>query len=164
MMIFIVILVVVFLVYLGYMLYFKEYVDVCRMFDLLEKTLDTRDLLITKIIDEIKNKRIKESTVKLINKRVKARKSGFNEKIKIDVELNKCLKETYQELNKLIKNPVVKETFLRIITLEKKLKLQREEYNKLVEKYNRNIIHHKTVCMTIIRMRPLDTYKSSGKD
>lgn len=157
-------LVVLFLIYLGYMLYFKEYVDVCRVFDVLEKTLDTRDLLLVKIIDEIKNRRIKENTVKLINKRIKARKSGYNEKIRIDIELNQQLKETYQEINQLTKNPIVKESFLKIITLEKKLKFQREEYNKVVEKYNRNIIHHKTVCMTIIRMRPLDTYKSSGKE
>lgn len=157
-------LVVLFLIYLGYMLYFKEYVDVCRVFDVLEKTLDTRDLLLVKIIDEIKNRRIKENTVKLINKRIKARKSSYNEKIRIDIELNQQLKETYQEINQLTKNPIVKESFLKIITLEKKLKFQREEYNKVVEKYNRNIIHHKTVCMTIIRMRPLDTYKSSGKE
>ena len=75
------------------------------------------------------------------------------------MELNKKLKETYKEINNLTNNPVIKESFLKIIALEKKLKLQREEYNKAVEKYNRNIIHHKTVCMLLIRMKPLDTYK-----
>lgn len=159
-----VVLLIVFLVYLGYMLYFKEYVDVCRVFNVLEKTLDTRDLLLMKIIGEVKNKRIKGDTIKIISKRIKSKKSGYNEKIRIDVELNKQLKETYKEINTLIKNPVVKESFLKIVALEKKLKLQREEYNKVVEKYNRNIIHHKTVCMMFIRMKPLDTYKTSAKE
>lgn len=157
-------LLIIFLIYLGYMLYFKEYVDVCRVFNVLEKTLDTRDLLLMKILGEIKNKRIKVKTIELISKRIKARKSGFNEKIRIDVELNQQLKETYKELNMLIKNPLVKEGFLKIVTLEKKLRLQREEYSAMVEMYNRNIIHHRKVCMMLIRMKPLDTYKSSARE
>lgn len=157
-------LVVIFFIYLGYMLYFKEYVDVCKIFNTLEKTLNTRDLLLTQIIGELKNKRIKGETLKLISKRIKSKKSGYNQKIRIDVELNKKLKETYKEINNLTNNPVVKESFLKIIALEKKLKLQREEYNKAVEKYNRNIIHHKTVCMLFIRMKPLDTYKTPVTD
>lgn len=157
-------LVVIFLIYLGYMLYFKEYVDVCKIFSTLEKTLNTRDLLLTQIIGELKNKRIKGETLKLISKRIKSKKSGYNEKIRIDVELNKKLKETYKEMNALTNNPVIKETFLKIIALEKKLKIQREEYNMAVEKYNRNIIHHKAVCMLFIRMKPLDTYKSPVGD
>lgn len=157
-------LLIIFLIYLGYMLYFKEYVDVCRVFNVLEKTLDTRDLLLMKILGEIKNKRIKVSTIELISKRIKARKSGFNEKIRIDVELNQQLKETYKELNNLIKNPLVKEGFLKIVTLEKKLRIQREEYSTMVDLYNRNIIHHKKVCMRLIRMKPLDTYKSSAQE
>ena len=157
-------LIILFLIYLVYMLYFKEYVDVSNVFRTLEKTLDTRDLFLMKIIGEMKNKRIKGETVKLISKRIKSRKSGYNEKIRIDIELNHQLKETYKEINTLIKNPVIKESFLKIIALEKKLKLQREEYNKVVEKYNRNIIHHKKVCMLLIRMKPLDTYKSSASE
>lgn len=153
-------LVVVFLIYLGYMLYFKEYVDVCKVFNTLEKTLDTRDLALMKILGELKNKRIKGETTKLISKRINSKKSGYNEKIKIDVELNKKLKETYNEINNIINNPVIKETFTRIITLEKKLKVQREEYNLFVEKYNRNIIHHKKICILLLRMKPLDTYGS----
>lgn len=152
-------LVALFLFYLGYMLYFKEYVDVCKAFTMLEKMLNQRDLLLIKVLDEIKNKRLKTETINLIGKRVKARKSGYNEKVKIDVELNKKLKETYTEIDKLTSNLVIKEVFLKIVVLEKKLKVLREEYNDFVEKYNRNIIHHRKICILFLRMKPLDTYK-----
>lgn len=157
-------IIIVILIYLAYMLYFKEYVDVCKIFRTLEKTLDTRDLLVMQSIAEIKNKKIKGETTKYIDKRMKIKKSGFNEKIRADVDLNKKLKETYKELNNYMQNPVIRSTFLRIVVLEKKLKVIREEYNIAVEKYNLNMIHHKAICMGIIRMKPLDTYKSSAEN
>lgn len=145
-----------------YLLYFKEYKEVMANFETLVKVLETRDLLLMRILPEINDRKIKEETAKLVEQRMQCKNCGCNSLIKSDVELNKQLNIVYQELDK-IKNALVREEFKRIVSLEKKLKVIRKEYNKSVDKYNKNLIHHKNMCIKYLRMKPLDTYKIPEK-
>jgi len=129
----IIILIVIAIVYLGYLLYFKEYKEVMANFQTLVKVLETRDLLLMRILPDVKDKKIKEDTARLVEQRMLYKNGGCNNLIKSDVELNKQLKITYKEIDKL-KNALIREEFKRIISLEKKLKVIRREYNKAVEK------------------------------
>lgn len=153
-----IVLIIFIITFFIYMLYFKEYKEVMANFETLVKVLETRDLLLMRILPEIKDKKIKEETARLVEQRMLCKKGGCNNLIKSDVELNKQLKITYSEIDKL-KNALVREEFKRIVSLEKKLKVIRREYNNSVEKYNKNLIHHKKVCIKYLRMKPLDTYK-----
>lgn len=148
--------------FLFYMLYFKEYKDVMANFNTLVKVIETRDLLLMRILPELSDKKLKEETSKLVQLRMQCKNAGCNEFIKSDVELNKQLRRTYEEIDKL-KNALVREEFKRIVSLEKKLKIIRREYNKAVEKYNKNLINHKIMCIKYLRMKPLDTYKIPEK-
>lgn len=158
----IILLVGIIIVFLLYMLYFKEYKDVMANFETLIKVLETRDLLLMRVLPEIKDKKIKEETARLVEERMKCKTGGCDNLIKSDVELNKQLKITYEELEK-IKNAIVREEFRRIVSLEKKLKVIRREYNNAVEKYNQNLINHKKMCIKYLRMKPLNTYKIPKK-
>lgn len=153
----IVILVVFIIVFIFYMIYFKDYKKVMANFNTLVKVLDARDLLLMRILPEVKEKKIKSETTRLVDQINNNKKMGCNALIKSDVELNKYLPKVYEEINK-IKNPVVKEEFKRIVNLEKSLKLIRREYNKAVDDYNENFIKHKKMCIKYLRMKPLDTY------
>lgn len=155
-------LIIILGIILIYLLYFKEYKDVMANFETLVKVLETRDLLLMRILPEIKDRKIKEETAKLVEQRMQCKTGGCNALIKSDVELNKQLNITYQELEK-IKNALVREEFKRIVSLEKKLKVIRREYNNSVDKYNKNLIHHKKMCIKYLRMKPLDTYKIPEK-
>ena len=151
-------LLVIFLAIVFYYIFIKDYSDVIKVLDSLEKTLDTRDLLVMKLLPEVKDKGMQASIVELIEKRMKNKKIPFNDKIKLYVELNKELKQFYNNLNKKIDNPVIKTTFASAIELEKKLIKIRDRYNYAVEKYNMNLVMHKFVCVRLIHMKPLDTY------
>lgn len=159
----IILVIIVGLIFLGYLLYFKEYSDVMGNFQTLVKVLETRDLLLMRILPEVRNKKIVEETTKLVEQRMNCKNAGCNNLIKSDVELNKQLTITYKEIDKL-KNALVREEFKRIISLEKKLKVIRREYNKAVDKYNKNLIAHKKMCIKYLRMKPLDTYKIPEKN
>lgn len=159
----IVILIIIGIVYLGYLLYFKEYKEVMANFQTLIKVLETRDLLLMRILPDVKDKNVKEETARLVEQRMQLKNAGCNNLIKSDVELNKQLKITYQEIDKL-KNALVREEFKRIVSLEKKLKVIRREYNNAVEKYNKNLVAHKKMCIKYLRMKPLDTYKIPEKN
>lgn len=158
----IIVLVIFAIVFLIYMLYFKEYKEVMGNFQTLIKVLETRDLLLMRILPEIKDEKIKEETAKLVEQRMKCKNAGCNNLIKSDVELNKQLTITYQEIDK-IKNELVREEFRKIVSLEKKLKIIRREYNKAVDKYNQNLVKHKKMCIKYLRMKPLDNYKIKEK-
>ena len=157
-----ILLIIFAIIFLIYMLYFKEYKEVMGNFQTLVKVLETRDLLLMRILPEVKDKKIKEETARLVDQRMQCKNAGCNNLIKSDVELNKQLKITYQEIDKL-KNALVREEFKRIVSLEKKLKVIRREYNNAVEKYNNNLVAHKKMCIKYLRMKPLDTYKIPKK-
>lgn len=154
----ILILILVTISYLTYELYLKKYILVRNEFKLLLKTLDVRDLLILKLLPEIKNKNISNKIAYLINERVKNKKCGHLEQINLDIELNKEIKSFYEELNKNLTNEIVKTTFKKVIEIEKKLKNIRKSYNDAVNMYNDNLIKHKKICMKTLKMKPLDTY------
>lgn len=152
------ILISIILIMVVYFLYFKDYVEVKKVFKILTKTLDTRDLLIMKLVPEIKNKKEKAEIIRLVDDRMKSKKMSYTEQIKLDVELNDKLKNMYFNLEQERDNPVINATLTRAFELEKTLKKVRNEYNVAVEKYNMNLIMHKFVCMRVIRMKPLDIY------
>ncbi len=141
-----------------YQCYFRAYKRVKTCFETLIKVVETRDLLLLRILPDVQNKQIKGETVRLIEQCMKCKDSCYNDFIKADVELNKQLKETYSEINKL-KNSMDKELFKRVVTLEKNLKIIRREYNEAAEAYNQHLIAHKKICVKWLHWRPLDTYK-----
>ena len=153
----IVLLVVVIIYFLISTLVFKEYNEVEANYETLLKVLDTRDVILLRILPEIKSKRTREEMTKLVSDRMEAKKKGTNEIIRKDVELNKHLKPIYDEIN-ISKNPLVKEEFRRIIRLEKSLKNIRREYTASAEKYNEKFIKHPKLFLKYLRMKPLDTY------
>lgn len=144
-----------------YNLYFKDYIEVKKSFNILIKTLDTRDLLVMKLVPELENKSERADIVKLIEMRMKNKKSSFTNQIKIDIELNEKLKDMYLKLEKNKNNLVLQSALRNSLEIENTLKKLRTEYNLTVEKYNMNLVMHKFVCMRVIRMKPLDTYGKS---
>lgn len=145
--------------YYIYGTYLKEYFEVKKVFTTLQKVLDTRDVLILRMTGEKVDKKSIAKIVMLIDKRKETKKAGYTVRMKADVELSNQLKYFYSKLSKALNNDLSKETFKRIIELEKQAKKIRIEYNNAVERYNNNLILHKKVCMRIIHMKPLDTYK-----
>ena len=105
------------------------------------------------------NKKEIAKVLMLIDARKETRNSGYTIRMNADVELTKELKKFYSELNKVLNNEISKQTFARIIELEKRAKKIRISFNNAVEKYNNNLVLHKDVCIRLIRMKPLDTYK-----
>lgn len=155
----VILLLLIIFCYYVYGMYFKEYFEVKKINNTLQKILDTRDLLLLKLTGEKVPKKEIAKILMLIDKRKDTKNAGYTFKMQADVDLNKELKIFYEKLNRVLDNEVSKDTFRRIIELEKQAKKARISYNNAVERYNNNLILHKKVCMRIIRMKPLDTYK-----
>lgn len=153
----IILLVFLSIVLILYICLFKEYSAVMGNYNTLLKVIETRDLLLMRILPEIRNKKTKDEMAMLVSNRMEAKRKGNNELIKTDVEINKKLKPIYDEINKT-KNPIAKEEFRRIINLEKKLKVIRREYNSAVEKYNEKIRKKPNFYIKKLKMIPLNTY------
>lgn len=159
----IVVLIIIILIFVIYQLYFKHYFKVKNIYETLRNFLDVRDSLVLKLIPEIKNDVVRENIIALIEERKENFKTSYNNSIKADAKLNSSLKVFYEEINKLEKNDVINSVFGKVIKLEKDLKNIRNEYSLEVEEYNNNLVKHKFVCLKIIKMKPLDTYKVKGK-
>ncbi len=157
-----IILVLIFLIYIIYRLYFKEYFNVKRVFLSLKNHLNTRDALVLKMVPEIKDKKNSKNVVGLIEERRINFDSSYNNAIKSDVKLNSELKNFYNIVNSQKLNELTKEIFFNILDIEKDLKNIRNKYNASVEMYNENLVKHKFMCLKIIRMKPLDTYKNKN--
>lgn len=155
------ILLIVILIVAFYFIYLKDYFEVKKIFKLLSKTLDTRDLLAMKLVPEIKNKNEKAEIIQLIELRMKNKNSGYTEQMKLDVKLNEKLKKVYFDLEKSADNILIKSVVTNILEIEHKLKKIREEYNTVVEKYNMNLVMNKFVCVKLIHMKPLDKYTTN---
>lgn len=153
----ILLLIVIFLYYV-YGTYFKEYFEVKAVFRTLQHVLDTRDVLLLQLCNEKINKNEIARIVMLIDERKKTKDDGYTIRMNADVKLNHALKEYYPKLAKVLNNQISKDTFKRIVELEKQAKKVRIAYNNAAQKYNNNLILHKKVCMKWIRMKPLDTY------
>ena len=144
-----------------YLFLFKEYSEVMANYETLVKVIETRDLILMRVLPEIKNKRLKDDMTKFIAARMNAKKTGNDDLVKADVDINKRLKPVYDELNKS-QNPIVKEEFKRIVNLEKKLKTIRREYNNSVDKYNAKLVKRPKLFIKKLHMKPLNTYKFSN--
>ncbi len=155
----IVLLVIILIIYLVYILYLKPFFDVRRVIYALRDFLSTRDSLILKLIPEVKNKELKENIVGLINSRKEKFNLTYNDAIESDIRLNSELKRLYEEINKIKNNRMVTGIFENIIKIEKELKNIRTKYNEVATKYNDNLVKRKNVCIKLLKMRPLNTYK-----
>ena len=152
-------LILIIFAYYVYGMYFKEYFEVKKVYNTLQKVLDTRDVLLLKLTSEKIDKKSIAKIVMLIDKRKETRNSGYTVRMNADVELSNELRNFYPVLSKVLANDLSKDIFKRIIELEKQAKKIRISYNNAVDNYNNNLILHKKVCMRIIHMKPLDTYK-----
>lgn len=142
-----------------YIVYLREYVEVTRTYKSLRKLLESRDLLILKILPDVKNKKITKKILNLINERRIKSKVSYDDGIIADVALNSELKELYDEIDKMKKNEIQIEVFKHIVLLEKQLKLTRKRYSEAVTKYNLELTVHPKVLIKIMHMRPLELYK-----
>ena len=150
---------IIILIFIIYELYFKEYFHVKKIFWSLKKFLSTRDTLILKIIPDVKDKKASKKIINLIEERRINFNSSYNNAIKSDVKLNSELINFYKKIDEERPNEVVLQVFAKIMGMEKDLKNIRNKYTLALEKYNESLIKHKFMCLKIIRMKPLDTYK-----
>ncbi len=147
------------LVILFYMVYLREYVEVTRVYKTLRKLLESRDLLILKILPDIKNKNMANKILNLINERRLKSKVSYDDGINADVALHSNLKNLYDEIDKMKKDEVQVEVFKHIVLLEKQIKVVRKRYSEAVTKYNLGLTVHPKVLVKLMHMRPLELYK-----
>ena len=155
----IILLFLIIFLYYVYGMYFKEYFEVRKVYNTLQKILDTRDILLLKLTSEKVDRKDIANIVMYIDKRKNTKDSGYTIRMNADVELSNELRKFYPKLSQVINNELSKDVFKRVIELEKQAKKARIGFNNAVERYNNNLILHKKVCMKFIRMKPLDTYK-----
>lgn len=155
----ILILAIIILSYIFYKVYLKDFIEVRKVFISLKKFLSARDTLVLKMLPEIKKIIDVNKILSLVDERRLNFESSYNNAIKSDVKLNKELKAAYSKIGKENLNEITLQVFNNILKAESELKNLRKEYNDKVEKYNKNLIKHKFICLKIIRMKPLDTYQ-----
>lgn len=141
--------------------YLKEYIEVTKIYKTLRKMLSYRDMLLLKILPDIKNKKQKENIMNLIDDRNKKSDISYDDAIIADVNLNNELKKIYIEIEKMQKNELQLEIFQKLMNMEKQIKGARNKYSSAVEKYNLSLTIHPKVFIKFLHMRPLDTYKKS---
>ena len=124
---------------------------------MLVKVLETRNLILMRILPEIKDKKAKKEITSYVEQMINYKRTNNDKVLELDVSINKKLDKIYSELNKS-KNPVVLEELKRVINFEKKLKIIRREYNKAVDEYNSKLIKHPKLMAKYLKMRPYNTY------
>ena len=100
-------IVAVFLYY-AYGTYFKEYFEVKKVYNTLQKVLDTRDILLLKLSNEKVNKKDMAKVIMLIDERKKTKNAGYSIRMDADVKLNHELKSFYPKLEQSLDNPISK--------------------------------------------------------
>ncbi|MBR3280424.1 MAG: hypothetical protein IKI57_01075 [Clostridia bacterium] len=145
------------IILLIYFLIFKEYSTMLRSYEMLVKVLETRNLILMRILPEIKDKKAKKEITSYVEQMINYKRTNNDKVLELDVSINKKLDKIYSELNKS-KNPVVLEELKRVINFEKKLKIIRREYNKAVDEYNSKLIKHPKLMAKYLKMRPYNTY------
>ena len=138
--------------------YLKEYIEVTKVYKVLRKVLESRDLLVLKLLPDIKKKKISEKILNLITDRNEKSKISYDDAIIADIALHNELRILYEIIDKQDKNELQEEIFKKIIAMEKKVKLLRKEYSKAVEKYNMSLTVHPKVCIKMLHMKPLEMY------
>lgn len=152
--------VVLFLILSYYIInvYLKEYIEVTKVYKALRKILGYRDMLLLKILPDIKRKKQKEKIMSMIEDRSKKSNISYDDAIIADVALNNELKKIYLEIENMDKNELQTEIFKKLIMLEKQIKTVRNKYSNAVEKYNLSLTIHPKILIKILHMKPLDTY------
>ena len=155
-------IVILFLILAYYIInvYLKEYIEVTRVYKTLRKMLSYRDVLLLKILPDIKNKNQKENIMSLIDDRNKKSNISYDDAMIADVNLNNELKKIYIEIERMQKNELQSEIFQRLMAMEKQIKGVRNKYSSAVEMYNLSLTIHPKVFIKFLHMRPLDTYKN----
>lgn len=155
--------IVVLILILGYYVvnvYLREYIEVTKVYKSLRKVLTHRDMLLLKILPDLKNKKQKEKIINLIDDRDKKYNISYDDAIIADVKLHNELRSIYEEIDKMNKNELQLEMFKKLMMLEKQIKEIRKKYSNAVEKYNLSLTIHPKVFIKFLHMRPLDTYKN----
>lgn len=155
--------IVVLILILGYYVvnvYLREYIEVTKVYKSLRKVLTHRDMLLLKILPDLKNKKQKEKIINLIDDREKKYNISYDDAIIADVKLHNELRSVYEEIDKMNKNELQLEMFKKLMMLEKQIKEIRKKYSNAVEKYNLSLTIHPKVFIKFLHMRPLDTYKN----
>ena len=140
--------------------YLREYIEVTKVYKALRKVLTHRDMLLLKILPDLKNKKQKEKIINLIDDRDKKYNISYDDAIIADVKLHNELRSIYEEIDKMNKNELQLEMFKKLMMLEKQIKEIRKKYSNAVEKYNLSLTIHPKVFIKFLHMRPLDTYKN----
>ncbi len=155
--------IIIFIVFILYLIiqfsFFKEYSMVMSNYNTLLKVLETRDLVLMRVLPEIKNKKTKDEITSLIAERIDNKKNDNDKIIELDVKINQKLDKAYSELDKS-NNPIVKEELRRLVQFEKSLKTIRKEYTKSVDLYNEKILKHPKAMIKFWKMKPLNNYKT----
>ncbi len=143
--------------------YLKEFIEVTIIYKSLCKLLNSRDLLLLKILPDIKKKKQKERILLLIDERNKKSKISYDDAIFADVELHNELKAFYNDVDKMKKNELQMEIFKKIISFENQIKNVRKKYSVAVEKYNMSLTIHPKFCVKFLHMKPLEIYGNVTK-
>lgn len=143
--------------------YLKEFIEVTVIYKSLCKLLNSRDLLLLKILPDIKNKKQKERILLLVDERNKKSRISYDDAIFADVELHNELKEFYNNIDKMKKNELQMEIFRKIISFENQIKIVRKKYSAAVEKYNMSLTIHPKFCVKFMHMKPLEIYGNAIK-
>ncbi len=141
-----------------YNVYLREYFDVIRTYKTLRKLLETRDLILLKILSDVNNKKLSKKVLNLIDQRRKKAKTSFDDGIIADAELNSALKKLYEEINAMKRNELQDEIFKHLIGLEKQLKSVRTRYSEAVTKYNYALAAHPKVLIKMLHLRTFQLY------
>ena len=143
--------------------YLKEFIEVTIIYKSLCKLLNSRDLLLLKILPDIKKKKQKERILLLIDERNKKSKISYDDAIFADVELHNELKAFYNDVDKMKKNELQMEIFKKIISFENQIKNVRKKYSAAGEKYNMSLTIHPKFCVKFLHMKPLEIYGNVTK-
>lgn len=154
-----IIVLILILLYYVINVYLKEYIEVTKIFKTLRKMLNYRDVMLLKILPDIKSKKKQEEIMNLVDERNKKYNISYDDAIVADVSLHNELKNIYLELEKMKKNELQSEILKKLMMLEKQISNVRKSYSNAVEKYNLSLTIHPKVCIKFLHMRPLDTYK-----
>ena len=98
-----------------YNVYLREYFEVIRTYRALRKLLETRDLILLKLLPDVNNKNLSKKILNLIDQRRKKAKVSFDDGIIADAELNSALKTLYEKINNMKKNELQEEMFKHLI-------------------------------------------------
>lgn len=143
--------------------YLNEFIEVTVVFKSLRKLLESRDLLLLKLLPDVKKTKQREKILGLIDERNKKSKISYDDAIFADVELHNELKSFYVTIDKMKKNELQLEIFKKIIAFENQIKTVRRKYSLAVEKYNMSLTLHPKFCVKFLHMKPLELYGNINK-